>query len=137
MSVIILFFNASMYCCYRGSMKLVSLRCQYWGEIRNFFSVCVFRIFRTIARCSKYDFWNLWEIWDRNRYSKKFWSTKQSSKKIRKLLVEKHFGTKKFRAPISMPNDPKIPKIILRTAYGHYKITNSVHEKKLLFFCSI
>ena len=33
-----------------------------------------------------------------------------------------------------MPNDPKIPKITLRTACDHYKITNSEHEEKLSDF---
>ena len=54
-------------------------------------------MFKIIARCSKCDFWNLWKIWDRNRYSKKIWSKNCSSKKNRKRLVEKNFGTKKFR----------------------------------------
>ena len=77
---------------------------------KSFFFVRAVRIFKTIARCSKCDFWNLWKIWDRNRYSKKklvekffvekksenFWSKKISSKKIRKLLVEKKKGPKKF-----------------------------------------
>ena len=36
-----------------------------------------------IAQFSKCDFWNLGEIWDRNRYSKKLWSKQFSSKKIR------------------------------------------------------
>ena len=50
-----------------------------------------------IARCSKYDFWNLGTIWDRNGYSKKIWSIIFSSKKIRKRLVEFFWGTKKIR----------------------------------------
>ena len=31
----------------------------------------IFRIFSLIVRCSKYDFWNLWEILDRHRCSEK------------------------------------------------------------------
>ena len=160
-----------------------------------------------IARFSKCDFWNLWKIWDRNRYSKKNWSKTFSSKKIRKLLVEKIFGTTIFRffvekkslkksmkiqnfeisgenrkifeiskflnfhwffqrkkvrtkidffgpkmffdqkfsdffrrnifrhkisgSPISIPNDPKITKITLRTACDHYKNTNNARDKKV------
>ena len=45
-----------------------------------------------IARCSKCDFWNLWKIWDRNRYSKKIGRQNFRRKKIRK-----NFGRKKFR----------------------------------------
>ena len=56
------------------------------------------------------------------------------TKSFRIFFRRKNYRPKKFRAPISMPNDPKIPKIILRTAYDHYKITNSVHEKKTPFF---
>ena len=33
----------------------------------GFFFVRAVRIFKMIARCSKCDFWNLGEIWDRNR----------------------------------------------------------------------
>ena len=40
-------------------------------------------------------------------------------------------------SPISIPNFPKIPKITLRTACDHYKITNSAHEEKVTFFCTI
>ena len=58
------------------------------------------RIFKMIARCSKCDFWNLRQIWDRNRYSKNFWSNKISSKKNRKRLVEKLSKvSKQFRDP--------------------------------------
>ena len=46
----------------------------------------------------------------------------------------KFFDQYVFGSPIPIPNDPKIPKITLRTAYGHYKNTNSAHEKKLFFF---
>ena len=56
----------------------------------------VVRIFIMVARCSKCDFWNLWKIWDRNRYSEIFWSKHFSSKKIRKLLVEFFLGPTKF-----------------------------------------
>ena len=34
-----------------------------------------------IKTFSKYDFWNLWKIWDRNRYSKKM---------LEKKIVEKN-----------------------------------------------
>ena len=40
-------------------------------NISGIFFVLAVRIFGMVARCSKYDFWNLWEIWDRDRYSKK------------------------------------------------------------------
>ena len=39
-----------------------------------------------------------------------------------------------FGSPISIPNDPKIPKIILRTTCDHYKNTNIAFEKKTTFF---
>ena len=42
-----------------------------------------------------------------------------------------------FGSPISIPNDPKIPKITLRTACDHYKITNSEHEEKVSDFFPI
>ena len=42
----------------------------------------------------------------------------------------KKIGKTIFGSPISIPNDPKIPKITLRTSCDHYKITNSEHEKK-------
>ena len=46
----------------------------------------------------------------------------------------KHFRPKIFGSHISIPNDPKIPKITLRTACHHYKNTNNAHEKKVPFF---
>ena len=42
----------------------------------------------------------------------------------------KHFPTKYYRITISIPNDPKIPKITLRTACDHYKNTNNAHNIK-------
>ena len=208
------FDNLERKVLHRGSTKLVPPGWQYWGKKLNFFFVRAVRIFRTIARCSKYDFWNLWEIWDRNRYTENFWSKIFWSKKIRTLLVEKYFWTKIFRffdrkknrwksqwkfkilrfrkifekkqksqnfefsltfstkifstknrkilvpkiffdqtfsdffrrkmfrpkifrVPISIPNFPKIPKIILKTACDRSKNTNSTHEEKVQFFSSI
>ena len=49
---------------------------------------------------------------------------------FRRKIVRQNF----FGSPISIPNDPKIPKITLRTACDHYKITKSEHEKKEFFF---
>ena len=48
------------------------------------------------ARCSKYDFWNLGEIWDRNRWPKKCWAKNVSSKKIWKLFGRKFLGPNIF-----------------------------------------
>ena len=69
-------------------------------------------------------------------------STKHFSGKNRKFLVpiffrwdvfgffRRFFFRQKFLGlPIPIPNDPKIPKITLRTACNHYKNTNSAHEK--------
>ena len=42
-----------------------------------------------------------------------------------------------FRVPISIPNFPKIPKIILRTACDRSKNTNSTHEEKVSLFFPI
>ena len=39
-------------------------------------------------------------------------------------------GPKISGSPISIPNDPKITKITLRTACGHYKNTNNARDKK-------
>ena len=58
-------------------------------------------------------------------------------KSFRIFFRRKFFDQYFFGSPIPIPNDPKIPKITLRTAYGHYKNTNSAHEKKTTFFCSI
>ena len=82
----------------------------------------------------------------RNFWPKIFWDQNFSifARKNRKLLVpfffdqkfsdffrRKFFPTKKIGSHISIPNDPKIPKITLRTACDHYKIMNykkcSVH----------
>ena len=116
------------------------------------------RNFIMVARCSKCDFRNLGIIWDRNRWSEK----KNVKKRIvEKSLVEKIFDRhffdyniyfrplffrpnffgeknrwkkidKKSGSPISIPNFPKIPKIILRTACDRSKNTNSTHEGKIL-----
>ena len=47
-----------------------------------------FHLFIIIARCSKYDFWNLGEIWDRNRWPKHFRAKKFRQKKSENCLVE-------------------------------------------------
>ena len=57
--------------------------------------------------------------------------------KFSDFFRRKIFDQKIFGSHIPIPNDPKIPKITLRTAYDHYKNTNSAHEKKLLFSPSI
>ena len=51
---------------------------------------------------------------------------------FRRKMIDHYF----FGSPISIPNDPKIPKITLRTACDHYKNTNNAHEIKIpLFSC--
>ena len=45
----------------------------------------------------------------------------------------KNVRRKKIGSSISIPNDPKIPKIILRSACDHYKIMNREHEEKVTF----
>ena len=56
----------------------------------------IFRLFRIIARCSKYDFWNLGKFWDRNRWPKKIWAKKNRRKKSENFLVENFLGPKNF-----------------------------------------
>ena len=59
----------------------------------------------------------------------KFWSQKIFDQKFSDFFSTKNFSTKKIGSPISIPNDPKIPKITLRTACDNYKNTNNAHEK--------
>ena len=59
---------------------------------------------------------------------------KFSTKSFRIFFFDEKIFDKKIGSPISIPNDLKIPKIILRTACDHYKITNSEHEEKVTFF---
>ena len=54
---------------------------------------------------------------------------KKSDQKFSDFFRRKFFRPCFFGSPISIPNDPKIPKIILRTACDHYKNTNNAHEK--------
>ena len=49
----------------------------------------------------------------------------------------KNFRRKISGSHISIPNDPKIPKITLRTACDHYKNTNNVYGTWVAFFCTI
>ena len=78
-------------------------------------------------------------------FSSKFFSGKNRkclvpiffSTKSFRIFFDDFFSTKKIGSHISIPNDPKIPKITLRTACDHYKITNSEHEKKVRFFSPI
>ena len=104
-------------------------------KIQNFE---ISKIFRTFFEISK--FWIFIDFFN------DFFSTKN-----RKMLVpKKHFDQKCsdffrrkmfrpifFRVPISIPNFPKIPKIILRTACDRSKYTKNAHEKKLGFFLNI
>ena len=57
-----------------------------------------------------------------------------STKSFRIYLFDNFFRECFFGSPIPIPNDPKIPKITLRTACDQYKITKSEHEKKRTFF---
>ena len=66
--------------------------------------------------------------------SKIFGPKKHFDQKFSDFFRRKIFRRKIFGSPISIPNDPKIPKITLRTACDHYKITNSEHEEKVTFF---
>ena len=64
-----------------------------------------------------------------------FWSQKKNSTKSFRIFVRRKIFRQFFSGlPISIPNDPKIPKITLRTACDHYKITNSEHEEKVSDF---
>ena len=62
-----------------------------------------------------------------------FWSQLFFRNSFR-IFSTKKCSTTKIGSPISIPNDPKIPKITLRTACDHYKNTNNAHEQKTPLF---
>ena len=66
------------------------------GKIIELFS-CVMFVFlesMMVARCSKCDFWNLWEIWDRNRWSVFVCRKIFRRKKFENFLPKSIFGIK-------------------------------------------
>ena len=62
--------------------------------------------------------------------NRKFLVPKNVRPKVFGFFFDEKNSIKHFGSPISIPNDPKIPKMTLRTACDHYKITKSEHEKK-------
>ena len=94
--------------------------------------------FRKIFEISK--FWIFIDFFNENFFDQKsiffgpkFFFDKTFSDFFRRKFCRSIF----FRVPISIPNFPKIPKIILRTACDRSKNTNSTHEEKVSLFSPI